>query len=68
MELKTTRASCEDCYFHRAGLCALELEEACPTFRHHARNSLVRPERARATLPSLASTRQERELARFAAA
>jgi hypothetical protein len=24
---------CEDCYFRRHGLCALELERACPTFR-----------------------------------
>ena len=24
---------CEDCYFHRAGLCALTLETPCPTFR-----------------------------------
>jgi hypothetical protein len=25
--------TCEDCYFRRAGLCALSLERPCPTFR-----------------------------------
>jgi len=25
--------TCEDCYFRRAGLCALILERPCPTFR-----------------------------------
>jgi hypothetical protein len=26
-------ASCEDCFFRRNLLCALALEQACPTFR-----------------------------------
>ncbi len=25
--------TCQDCYFHRNGLCALNLERPCPTFR-----------------------------------
>ena len=25
--------TCQDCYFHRNGLCALALERPCPTFR-----------------------------------
>jgi hypothetical protein len=25
--------TCSDCYFHRHGLCALALEQPCPTFR-----------------------------------
>jgi len=25
--------TCQDCYFHRNGLCALSLERPCPTFR-----------------------------------
>jgi hypothetical protein len=25
--------TCQDCYFHRHGLCALALERPCPTFR-----------------------------------
>ncbi|HEV7918045.1 MAG TPA: hypothetical protein VGO97_00585 [Solirubrobacterales bacterium] len=28
------KASCEDCYFKRNMLCALEASEPCPTFRH----------------------------------
>jgi len=27
------RPTCDDCYFHRHGLCALALERPCPTFR-----------------------------------
>jgi len=34
---KLKGASCEDCYFRRAGLCALSLEAPCPTFRVHNR-------------------------------
>lgn len=25
--------SCDDCYFRRAGLCAMRPEQICPTFR-----------------------------------
>ena len=28
-----TRPTCQDCYFHRHGLCALALDRPCPTFR-----------------------------------
>lgn len=38
----STRACCEDCYFRQAGLCALRLDEACPTFRPHASGALAR--------------------------
>jgi hypothetical protein len=44
---KTIQASCEDCYFRRAGLCALSLEAPCPTFRPHGRGSLVPPRQPR---------------------
>ncbi len=30
---KRAEVSCQNCYFHRAGLCALVLESPCPTFR-----------------------------------
>jgi hypothetical protein len=30
---KRPKASCSDCYFRRAGLCALPGESICPTFR-----------------------------------
>ncbi len=40
---KTKRVSCEDCYFRRNMLCALDLEEPCPTFRPAERG--LAPER-----------------------
>jgi hypothetical protein len=30
---KKTKATCNDCYFRCAALCALPGEEVCPTFR-----------------------------------
>jgi hypothetical protein len=30
---KRSEATCSDCYFRRAGLCALPGETTCPTFR-----------------------------------
>jgi len=36
-------ASCDTCYFRRAGLCALVLSEPCPTFRRHTRAGLEPP-------------------------
>jgi hypothetical protein len=30
---KKTKATCNDCYFRCAGLCALPSEDICPTFR-----------------------------------
>jgi hypothetical protein len=44
---KTAKLTCEDCYFQRAGLCALSLEVPCPTFRAHNRGSLVPPRQPR---------------------
>jgi hypothetical protein len=38
--------SCEDCYFRRAGLCALTLDSPCPTFRQQTKGSLVAPQQA----------------------
>ena len=35
--------SCADCYFHKAGLCALLLESPCPTFRATDRGLIVPP-------------------------
>jgi len=39
---KRAEASCDDCYFRRAGLCALPLDSPCPTFRP-ARPRTLRP-------------------------
>jgi len=44
---KATKVTCEDCYFRRAGLCALSLESPCPTFRTQSRGSLVPPRQPR---------------------
>ena len=44
---KQIRVTCEDCYFRRAGLCALPLAEPCPTFRLHSRGSLAPPRQPR---------------------
>jgi hypothetical protein len=37
------RVSCKDCYFHKNMLCALKLQEPCPTYRPAERN--LEPER-----------------------
>ena len=34
---KRAEVTCEDCFFHKRGLCALMLESPCPTFRHAER-------------------------------
>ncbi len=44
---KGIRVTCDDCYFRRAGLCALIVDEPCPTFRLHSRGSLVPPRQPR---------------------
>ena len=35
--------SCEDCFFHRNMLCALDLDEPCSTFRPATPTGLVPP-------------------------
>ena len=52
---KATQPTCEDCYFRRAGLCALTLETPCPTFRAQSRGSLVPPRQPRLVPRPLAS-------------
>jgi hypothetical protein len=44
---KSGQLTCEDCYFRRAGLCALSLEAPCPTFRLESRGSIVPPRQPR---------------------
>ena len=44
---KRSGITCDECYFRRAGLCALVLAEPCPTFRAHSRGSLVPPRQPR---------------------
>jgi hypothetical protein len=40
---KTDTPSCEDCYFRKKMLCALDLEEPCVTFRQSRPEGLVPP-------------------------
>ena len=43
MPRKPKPPSCEDCYFHKNLLCALELDEPCTTFRPNRPEGLVPP-------------------------
>jgi hypothetical protein len=40
---KKTKATCGDCYFRSAGLCALPGDDICPTFRLQSAGRLVPP-------------------------
>ena len=40
---KAVESTCNDCYFRRAGLCALAGDTVCPTFRAAQRGALVPP-------------------------
>jgi hypothetical protein len=44
---KRQQATCTDCYFRRAGLCALPGENVCPTFRADAVGKLAPPPQPR---------------------
>ena len=43
---KLNQLQCKDCYFSQAGLCALQLESPCPTFRYGARGAMTTPRQA----------------------
>jgi len=45
--LAVTKVSCEDCYFRRNLLCALDLDEACATFRPNGPDGLRPPRQMR---------------------
>ena len=52
---KKLEATCSDCYFRKAGLCALPGEPICPTFRLRAAGTLAAPQQPRLvprTLPA----------------
>jgi hypothetical protein len=44
---KTRGVTCGDCYFRQAGLCALQRETPCPTFRVAACGTLAPPRQLR---------------------
>jgi hypothetical protein len=41
---KKNKATCHDCYFRCAGLCALPGDAICPTFRLQATGRLMPPQ------------------------
>jgi hypothetical protein len=43
---KHSKLTCNDCYFRRAGLCALPGDRPCPTFRAAGAKGLVPPRQA----------------------
>jgi hypothetical protein len=43
LKTRTKQIACEDCFFHKNNLCALDLSEPCSTFRPAERN--LAPER-----------------------
>lgn len=44
MKSNSISVCCDNCYFRRAGLCALKLSEGCPTFRPYTSPSFTRQE------------------------
>ncbi|HEY8030624.1 MAG TPA: hypothetical protein VIE38_14095 [Gaiellaceae bacterium] len=52
---KKTKATCNDCYFRCAGLCALPGEDVCPTFRLGVATGMVPPQQPRLVARPLAA-------------
>lgn len=46
-----SESTCSDCYFRRAGLCALPGETVCPTFRAAVRTAGLQPPRQPRLVP-----------------
>jgi hypothetical protein len=44
---KAGKVTCEDCFFGRNGLCALAMDQACPTFRPDHPDGLRPPRQMR---------------------
>ena len=51
---KRRNITCEDCYFRRELLCALQLDKPCPTFRPASLDGLVPPPQAPLVPPGYA--------------
>jgi hypothetical protein len=43
---KARCVTCDDCFFRKSNLCALRLQEPCPTFRPDVRGEMVAPRQA----------------------
>jgi hypothetical protein len=48
---KARCVTCNDCFFRKTSLCALDLSEPCPTFRPDLRGQMVAPPQARLVEP-----------------
>jgi hypothetical protein len=48
---KARCVTCNDCYFRKTSLCALDLAEPCPTFRPALRGQMVAPRQPRLVEP-----------------
>jgi hypothetical protein len=44
---KGRKVTCDECFFRRNGLCALALDQACPTFRPYSPEGLRPPSQMR---------------------
>ncbi|HST26199.1 MAG TPA: hypothetical protein VLJ76_09415 [Gaiellaceae bacterium] len=65
---KLNQLQCKDCYFSQAGLCALQLDSPCPTFRYGARGAMTAPRQAQLVPRELAAGTPARFLATHQAA
>jgi len=54
---KRSKSTCNDCYFRRAGLCALPGETICPTFRMSSAGQLAPPAQPRLVPRTLSPVR-----------
>jgi hypothetical protein len=48
---KARCVTCNDCFFRKTSLCALDLSAPCPTFRPAVRGEMVAPPQARLVEP-----------------
>jgi hypothetical protein len=49
---KARCVTCNDCFFRKTSLCALDLAEPCPTFRPALKGQMVAPPQARLVDPA----------------
>ena len=64
MAQKARCVTCNDCFFRKTSLCALDLSEPCPTFRPALKGRMVAPRQPRLVEPTTTFTgasRRERE-------
>jgi len=48
---KARCVTCNDCFFRKTSLCALDLAEPCPTFRPALKGQMIAPPQARLVEP-----------------